>query len=337
MDTNVRRKIIAMLNVIELAGRPLGGKKISQELEAYGIDLRQRTVCHYLGLMDKMGFTESRGKRGRAITDAGRRELESGLIVDKLGFVAARVDRLSYQMSFNQNFRRGKIILNISSVPQHAIQETIREIKKVFDHGLSMGTLLAWGEPGTTLGEYKVPNDQYAIGTICSVTINGVLLRSNIATTSRFGGLLEFKDHKPFRFTHMINYNGTTLDPLEIFIKGKMTRVRDIIETGNGIIGASFREVPAVALPDVKTIINKLEKIGMGGVLLVGKPNQALLDIPVAQDRAGLIVVGGLSPLSAVEESGIPTHNLAMNTLFDFEKLIPYTHLTDKVFPQDLE
>jgi hypothetical protein len=125
----------------------------------------------------------------------------------------------------------------------------------------------------------------------------------------------------------MINYDGTTLDPLEIFIKGKMTRVRDILETGNGVIGASFREVPAVALPDVKTIIKKLEKIGLAGVLLIGRANQSLLDIPVTQDRAGLIVVGGLAPMSAVEESGIPTHNMAMNTLFEFENLIPYNDL----------
>ena len=327
MDPNIKRKMIAILNVLEHAGRPLGGKKISQELEGYGIDLRQRSVCHYLGLMDNMGFTQGCGKRGRTITEAGRRELESGMIVDKLGFVAARVDTLSYQMSFNPTVKRGKIILNISTIHRDTIQKALTEINSVFSHGLSMGNLIAWGEPGTTLGEYRVPDDQYAIGTICSVTINGVLLRSNIATHSRFGGLLEYKDNKPFRFTHMINYDGTTLDPLEIFIKGKMTRVREIIETGNGIIGASFREVPAVALPDVKVIMKKLEKIGMGGILAIGKPNQALLDVPVAHDRAGMVVVGGLSPLSAVEESGIPTHNLAMSTLFGFEELIPWADL----------
>lgn len=327
MDPNVKRKMIAILSVLEHAGRPLGGKKISQELEGYGIDLRQRTVCHYLGLMDNMGFTQGCGKRGRAITEAGRRELESGMIVDKLGFVASRVDTLSYQMSFNPKVKRGKIILNISTIHRDAVQMAMHEITSVYANGLSMGTLLAWGKPGSTLGEYRVPDDQYAIGTICSVTINGVLLRANIATHSRFGGLLEFKDHKPFRFTHMINYDGTTLDPLEIFIKGRMTQVRDIIESGNGVIGASFREVPAVALPDVKVIMKKLENVGLGGVLLTGKPNQALLDVPVAQDRAGMVVIGGLSPLSAVEESGITTHNLAMSTLFDFDQLIPWMEL----------
>jgi len=331
MDTKIQRKISGILSILNRAGRPLGGKKIAQELEGYGIDLSQRTVCHYLGLMDRLGFTRSYGKRGRVITDVGRRELESGLIVDKLGFVASRVDTLSYKMSFNVNLRRGKIILNISTLPRNALQSALKEINNVYAYGLSMGKLVALGRPGTSLGEFKVPADQYAVGTICSLTINGVLLRANIATTSRFGGLLEFRDHKPLRFTHMINYDGTTLDPLEIFIKGKMTRVKDILETGNGVIGASFREVPAVALPDVKTIIKKLEKIGLAGVLLIGRAKQSLLDIPVAQGRAGLIVVGGLSPMSAVEESGIPTHNMAMNTLFEFENLIPYNDLVKEL------
>jgi hypothetical protein len=229
------------------------------------IDLSQRTVCHYLGLLDKMGFTQSYGKRGRSITEDGKRELESALIVDKLGFVAARVDTLSYRMSFNPNLKKGTIILNISTVHQNDIQRATDEMIKVFDHGLSMGKFLILGRPGTTLGEFKIASDQYAIGTICSVTINGILLRSNIAVTSRFGGLLEIKNHQSFRFTHMINYDGSTLDPLEIFIKGKMTRVKDILKSGNGIIGASFREVPAVALPEVKRIIKKLERIGLGG------------------------------------------------------------------------
>jgi repressor of nif and glnA expression len=54
----------------------------------------------------------------------------------------------------------------------------------------------------------------------------------------------------------------------------------------------------------------------------VGKPNQPLLDIPVMEGRAGIIVAGGLNPLAAVEESGIRTENLAMGTLLDFSELV---------------
>jgi len=55
--------------------------------------------------------------------------------------------------------------------------------------------------------------DEYAVATICSVNVNGVLLAEGIPTTNRFGGLLQFIGGWLARFTQIINYDGTTLDP----------------------------------------------------------------------------------------------------------------------------
>jgi len=114
---------------------------------------------------------------------------------------------------------------------------------------------------------------------------------------------------------------------LGIFIKGGMTSVRQVVLTGSGKIGASFREVPSVALPKVEKIRRKLDKIGLGGVLIIGKPGLPLLEIPVSEGRVGMIVAGGLNPLAAVEESGITTENIALRKLFEFEQLIPFWEL----------
>jgi repressor of nif and glnA expression len=35
--------------------------------------------------------------------------------------------------------------------------------------------------------------------------------------------MLGLRDHKPARFAEFINYDGTTLDPLEAFIRSIMT------------------------------------------------------------------------------------------------------------------
>ena len=35
-------------------------------------------------------------------------------------------------------------------------------------------------------------------------------------------------------------------------------------------------------------------------------------------------MAGGLNPLAAVEECGIPTENMDMKTLFEFDKPIPF-------------
>jgi repressor of nif and glnA expression len=101
--------------------------------------------------------------------------------------------------------------------------------------------------------------------------------------------------------------------------------------TGNGKIGASFREVPSVALPKVEKIKKRLEVMGLGGILMIGKPGRPLLEIPVSEGRVGMIVAGGLNPLAAVEESGISTKNVAMKALFEFECLIPFWELNSAV------
>jgi len=70
--------------------------------------------------------------------------------------------------------------------------------------------------------------------------------------------------------------------------------------------------------------VNLTEKMaakGFNGTIVFGKPNQPLLDVPVGVDKVGMIIVGGLNPIAAVEESGIFTDNMAMSTLFEYSRL----------------
>ena len=152
-----------------------------------------------------------------------------------------------------------------------------------------------------------------------SVTLNGVLLRKGIPTVSRFGGVLEVANGRPVRFTDVIYYDGTTLDPLEVFIKGGLTSVREAARTGHGRIGASFREVPTEAIHEVEEITRELDRIGLNGVFLIGRPNQPLLDFPVHHGRTGMV--------AAIEESGIETTSVALASLLEFGDLVYYENL----------
>ena len=49
--------------------------------------------------------------------------------------------------------------------------------------------------------------------------------------------------------------------------------------------------------------------------------------MPVGLDRAGMIIVGGLNPIAALEEAGIPTVTKAMSTLYKFSELISFQDL----------
>lgn len=324
MDNRYQQKIVSILNILNEAGRPLGGTKIAQKLQDFGFVLSQRTVRNYLRELDLNGLTRNLGKRGRKITDKGKEELKSALVIKKVGVIASKIDTMTYQMDFSLRKQKGKIILNVSSMDKQYLYKANQQIQKVFRAGIGMGSFLVLGLPGTKMGNIQIEDKKAGIGTVCSVTINGIFLNEGIHVTSRFGGLLELAKGVPLRFTEIINYDGSSIDPLEIFIKGGMTDVQQVVRTGNGRIGASFREFPSVALPKVEHIKRRLDRIGLGGILMIGRPGRPLLEIPVSEGRVGMIVSGGLNPLAAVEEVGITTENTAMRTLFDFDQLIPY-------------
>ena len=327
MDSLLQRKIVSILSILHDSEKPLGGTKIAKKLEGIGYDLSQRTVRYYLKKMDQKGLTENLGKKGRTITLKGEQEIKSSFVIDKAGLIASKIDALTYQMDFSLRKHKGKIILNVSTLNKRDIQKAIPLIHSVFRAGLGMGRLVRIGKPGIKIGNQLISDATIAIGTVCSVTVNGVFLKEGIHITSRFGGILELFKGQPVRFTEIVHYNGSSLDPLEIFIKGKITSVHQAVLTGNGKIGASFREFPSVALQKVEKIRKKLEQIGLGGILMIGKPGRPLLDIPVSDGMVGMIVAGGLNPLAAVEECGVLTENIAMNTLFEFDQLVPFWEL----------
>jgi HTH-type transcriptional regulator, global nitrogen regulator NrpRI len=331
VDITSQRKIVSILKILTDAGKPLGGTRIAAKLQDVGIDLSQRMVRNYLQRMDQNGLTQNLGKKGRRITPRGEEELKSAFVIEKVGFVASKIDNLTYQMDFSLRKKKGKIILNISSIDIRDIDEAIHQVQLTFRAGLGMGRFVVLGFPGSKVGNGIIGGGKVALSTVCSVTINGILLNEGIHTTSRFGGLLELVEGRPFRFTEIINYDGSSIDPLEIFIKGSMTSVREAVLTGNGKIGASFREVPSMGMPRIEMIRKRLDIVGLGGIMMIGKPGRPLLDIPVSEGRVGMIVAGGLNPIAAVEESGIATENVAMGSLFEFEQLVPFWELNNAV------
>ncbi len=327
MDSRARRKVAAILRILDEAGRSLGSTRIARELHIQGIELSHRTVRYYLGMMDEEGLTRSLGKRGRAITPLGEMELRGAMTVEKVGFMVATVDALAYEMTFDLEHLRGQVILNISLIDAAEVKRAASEIMQVYSAGLGMGKYVALAGAGERIGNLGVPPGKFAIGTVCSITINGVLLKAGIVTHSKFGSLLEMRNGQPHRFTEIINYDGTTIDPLEIFIRGQMTRVARAASTGNGIVGASFREIPTAGINEVERINGELERSGLGAALVIGMPNQPVFDVPVGQGRTGMIVMAGLNPLAAVEEAGIRTTNWAMKTMLDFGQLVPYEEI----------
>ncbi len=320
---------MAVLRILQEAGKPVGSSRITERLIAAGHDITERTVRFYLQAMDNEGLTENLGRRGRLITLKGTQELSTARIIDRVGFLAAKIDQMTYRMKFDLKTRAGTVVVNASIVEKSQLKKSVPLIKKVFAHGYAMGRLLTLFAPGERIGGTIIPEDMVGIGTVCSITLNGVLLAHGIPTYSRFGGLLELHDYKASRFVEVIYYNGTTLDPLEIFIRSGMTDYLGATRNGNGRIGASFREVPAESREDVCRLAHQLEEAGLGGFMSIGWPGQPLLEIPVNQGQVGAIVIGGLNPAAILEEVGIRTQSRALAALADYEVFFPFEELDE--------
>jgi repressor of nif and glnA expression len=177
---------------------------------------------------------------------------------------------------------------------------------------------------GGKIGDILVPKGMVGLGTICSVTINGIFLKAGIPIASRFGGVVETDNGTPRRFVSLISYEGSSLDPLEVFIKSKMTNVSGAAAGRSGKVLASFREIPIVCLEKAKKLSRTMADRGIRGLLMIGSPNTPLLEVPVGIDKVGIVIVGGLNPIAVLEEQGIPTESKAMSTLFDYSQLVPF-------------
>jgi len=132
------------------------------------------------------------------------------------------------------------------------------------------------------------------------------------------------RDGEPVRFVQLIDYAGTTMDPLEAYIRAGMTSVGECAASGSGIVGASFREVPTVAFDAVTQAARERRALGLSGILVSGQPNQPLLDIPVAEGRTGMIVIGGMNPFAAMYEAGIPFELESLTGLEDWSRFQPF-------------
>jgi repressor of nif and glnA expression len=274
--------------------------------------------------MDERGFTESVGRDGRAITLLGREELENALVSDKVGFVASRIELLAYQTDFDPRKRQGKIPVNVSFFPERQFRKAVEVMKGVLRAGICVSDLIAVAHQGEKLGGIVVPRGKIGLATVCSVIINGALLKAGVPMDSRFGGILQMKNHRPFRFVELIQYSGTSLDPSEIYIASRMTSVGPVARKGEGRILANFREIPAICQPLAEKVIGRLKEANLGGVLMMGEVSKPVCEIPVELNKVGMILTGGLNPVAAAVESGIEVDNHAMSTVMEYERLIEF-------------
>jgi HTH-type transcriptional regulator, global nitrogen regulator NrpRI len=315
------RKVISILKVLSESAEPLGSITIARELERYGISLSERAIRYHLRITDERGYTQPMGRDGRLLTSKGIEELRLALAPDQVGFILDKLELLAFRTTFDPIKKTGLVPINTSLLDSNKFNDALVLMKEVVKAKLAVSHLISIAEEGEKIGSVIVPPGKIGLATICSVVVNGVLLKSGIPIESRFGGVLEIKESKPRRFTAIINYSGTSLDPSEQYIRARMTNVSDAALNGNGMILANFREIPAPARSVVDEKISLLKEAGISGVYLLGNTSEPVCQISVGLNRVGLVMLGGLNIIATAVEAGLEVDNISESGLVEYSDL----------------
>ncbi len=321
----VERKEIAIMKILSDSPDPVGARVIAHRLKEHGFELGERAVRYHLKLMDERSLTYLAGQRdGRVLTEKGLTEVKSALVNDKVGFAISKIETLSFRTTFDREKRCGLVPVNISFFRREDFERALKAMKPVFNAGFCTSDLVAVASEGKRLGEATVPQGKMGLATVCSIVFNGVLLKVGVPMDSRFGGILQLRNHKPLRFVELIDYSGCSLDPSDIFIKARMTSVGDVVSKGDGKILANFREIPAICHTTAIKVIADLKEAGFNSLVTIGNTSEPVCEMPVGLNKMGMILLGGLNPIAAAEEAGIGADNLAMSTVMEYEDLVKF-------------
>jgi repressor of nif and glnA expression len=331
LQQDVERKTLSILKVLSNTGKPVGSRIIAQRLNDYGLKLGERAIRYHLKITDERGLTALvTGRDGRIITEKGLHEIKQALVKDKVGFAISRIELLAFRTDFDYKNSRGMVPVNISLFPAKEFSKALQVMSPIFKSGLCGSNLVAVAKAGQQIGDFIVPSGTIGFATVCSIVVNGTLLKAGIPMDSKFGGLLQMQNFQPVRFTQIIHYSGCSLDPSEIFIKARMTSVREAARSGDGEILANYREIPAICRPLAENVIAGLKRNKIDGVLTLGKTSEKICEINLDLNKIGIVLLGGLNPVAAAAEAGIEAELHSMSTVVDYGNLTHYREIFSK-------
>ncbi len=230
---------------------------------------------------------------------------------EPLVFTLSRIENLMHQVSFDPVEMNGKIITNTSLVEKERLNETLAVFYDTIQSGLSVSPLILLEEEKRLV----------KIKTACSLTICGVLLKYGIPVHPKGGGLIEVVEREPTRFTDMLMYWATTIDPIDVLTAQGLTDITGMMRTGNGRILGNIHEAPMLARDRIEEVLDRLSAAEFTGVLELGEPNMNVLGVSVERDHVGIGLVGGTNLVAAALECGINVKHESISDLTDVEEM----------------
>jgi hypothetical protein len=319
-EPQIERKLIEIMRVISESEKPIGARNIADELNNRGYGIGERAVRYHLRILDERGFTKKYGYAGRKITELGRKELGDALIGDRLGFVITRIEELIYQTNYDIRSKEGDVIINLSYLDKDDFDDTVEIMKYAAESGVVISPRVRIFEEDSDSDIY-VPPGKIGIATVCSITFDGLLLKNGIPVKTSYGGLLQIENQENIRFLDLISYNGTSIDPIKIFLNRHATSVLDVMDNGTGRVLANMRQIPASAIEKAEEVLKLALESDISGSIMIGEPGEEVFGAPVDIGRSGIPVIVGINAIAAVEEAGIEVVTHPVSKVLEYKTM----------------
>ena len=167
----------------------------------------------------------------------------------------------------------------------------------------------------------EIPAGSLGVATVCSITLDGILLNKGIPVLTSFAGLAEVREKQPGEFTDLIAYAGSSLDPIKVFMGRRVTSVANAIFKGTGRVLANVREVPVAAAEHACELLEESRAAGFGGLIKIGGPAEPILGCPVASGKIGIAFYAGVNGMVAAEELGGKIKTAPISMLVDYSRM----------------
>jgi repressor of nif and glnA expression len=250
-----------------------------------------------------------------------KRDLPAGGWGAPLRFIRNRIEDLAMEVSYDPVENTGNIIFNLSLIPRSELEGAISVFRNAYRAGLSVSDRVRVLLGGEVVDGFTIPEGYAGICTMCTITLDGVLMRKGVPIRPVGGGLVEIVDRVPRRFIHMILFEATTVDPLEVLVAQDLTSIVRVMKEGSGTILGNLRECHMEAEPLVIRLLDGLTEGGFTGILEVGAPNLPLLGVASDPQYFGVAMVGGTNPMAALKEEGIPVVTRSLKGIMDIREM----------------
>jgi repressor of nif and glnA expression len=235
--------------------------------------------------------------------------------------VNTRIEEYMYKSNFDPCSGQGQVIANTSIVDKADAEEVLDMLGRAFDQGYTISRRVLILDEGDAISTLEVPAGSLGLATVCSITMDGILMKKGIAVLTSFAGLAKIKEKQPIEFTDLIAYAGSSLDPVKVFMGRKVTSVANAIRLGSGRVLANVREIPVAAAGHALELLEASRSAGFGGLIKVGGPAEPILGCPVAAGKIGIAFYAGVNGTVAAEEMGARMKTLPISMLVDYSRM----------------